>query len=42
MELEINVFNKYIPYDASHKLKALVYIVSNDHLYPIVDKALRR
>lgn len=41
LDLEMQVFNNFIPDDASHKLKALVYIVSNDHLYPIVDKTLR-
>ena len=28
LDLEMNVFNKYIPDDASHKLKALVYSIS--------------
>lgn len=41
LDLEMNVFSRHKPDSPSHKLTALVYLVANKNLYPIVDEAAR-
>ena len=41
LDLEMNVFQRHNPDNPSHKLPALVYLVANKHLYPIIDEAAR-
>lgn len=40
--MELKVFHKFIPSKRSHKLPALVYVVADRHMYPVLDEGLRR
>jgi hypothetical protein len=42
LDLEMKMFHRYIPDKRSHKLPALVFVVANKHMYPIVNDALRK
>jgi hypothetical protein len=35
------MFHRYIPDKRSHKLPALVFVVANKHMYPVLSDALR-
>ena len=41
-DLEMKVFNKYIPVNRSHSIPPLVYVCGNAHLYPILDNSTRK
>jgi hypothetical protein len=36
LDLEFNVFHKFIPIKRSHKLPLLVYVVGNAHIFPVL------
>ena len=41
-DLEMKIFNKYIPDNRSHSIPPLVYVCGNAHLYPILDNSTRK
>ncbi|KAJ3088328.1 hypothetical protein HK100_008074, partial [Physocladia obscura] len=42
IDLSCNVFCRYIPEKRNHHCPSLVYVCANQHMYPILDEALRK
>ncbi|KAI8836004.1 hypothetical protein BJ741DRAFT_686289 [Chytriomyces cf. hyalinus JEL632] len=42
LDLECDIFCRYIPEKRNHHTPALVYVCANDHMYPVIDEELRK
>ncbi|TPX48064.1 hypothetical protein CcCBS67573_g10219 [Chytriomyces confervae] len=42
MDLEFEIFCRHIPKVRNHHIPCLIYIVANNHMYPVLEEELRR